>query len=386
MAPRPRHKRKTRRVPTDRWRCWQQRLARCSLRRHKRKTRQSPPPRPSKLQQPEQTVEAQLGPNPAINLAEPPSGQAPALTPSHETQAIAPDPINAVRVLTDLAATSSHPAVSMDAADVGPFQVIALSVIGSSHVTARTPREDAYAVKASDYAVIACVADGISSASGSRIAAIVASDIVASSLASESSRWSWSSRCDAALGLAATAVAQLSPTHLSQRTDCRVLGTADMERHWPPATTLAAVELTRNGTATRLQWLVLGDTEILLVNPSDGGIQRLSHAASDLLSDAPDRLGSKGKAGTSRTGEAHLAPGTWVLLASDGAIDGPLSASSQLIAQQLRTFSGPSMDLATRMLAELLAPVQGAYDDRTMVAIGFSAAFSGALATPGRTY
>lgn len=281
-----------------------------------------------------------------------------------------------------IAGTSAHPAISIDFGDAEWFRLIAVSIVGARHVSSGEPREDAYAARITREGVVACATDGLSSTPGSRVAAMLVADHLTAALAQSSGSGAlWDDRCQRAIGRAGDGVKELTPRALDALHDALILGHADSDRPSAPATTLAAVEISRGADGPRLNWLVLGDTEVLTVDPAGGGIQRLSHTEADLLSDAPDRIGVKGVSGRWRTGSTDLDPLSWVLVASDGAVDGPLGLYSRDLADTLRQAPASTEKLAMELLTLLIAPVQGAHDDRTVVAIGPA---SGGPASPGR--
>lgn len=274
--------------------------------------------------------------------------------------------------------TSEHPSECSDEREFGPFRVLGMSLIGSKNALSGTPREDAYAaVPIPGGGLVVAVADGVSAAYASRVAAMAAATAAARSIADTAADpATWHSRCELALSAAYGAIAE-AEGGVTQRRDSQVLGTIDQQRGSSASTTLAFAELRALAAEVQLNWCVLGDTRVMLLRGSGTGrIEELSHPEGAGGGRAPDQLGSSGRHGEARSGQAALAHEDWVVVGTDGAVEAPIRARATKFVDVVRAWRPADGEL--RVLLRPLFEAQvtltfAARDDRTAVFVGPSA-------------
>ena len=292
-----------------------------------------------------------------------------------------PDQLSRSAVLW--AATSEHPAICTDSFQSADLRVTCVSVRGGFHVSSGVPREDAYAAVAlGSGAVVLAVADGVSQARASRIAASAAANAAIVAIgASHATGAEWNDRVESAMERAISAIA-LQESHIGHRGDVDVLGPIDMKRRPRGHTTLALAEVSSTPGGVHVRWASLGDSGVLTLASDAESINYISDPEAGVEAGVPDQMSGEGIRGRVAKGQVSLPPGSWVILATDGAItegigefnaeiSGWLWASIDQSDRVADVSVEPDARSDGAFLADLLGRVvDSGFDDRTLVVAG----------------
>ena len=271
--------------------------------------------------------------------------------------------------------TSEHPSECSDERVFGPFRFIGMSIIGSKNQANGTPREDAYAAAPlPGGGLVVAVADGVSAADSSRVAAMAAATAAVRCVGDSSANpASWESRCQLAVKAAQDAIA-VAESFAPDRPDVRVLGAMDQLRGNGASTTLAFAEVCPLESEVQLHWCALGDTQVMLVKGLGlGPVEPVSHPGGVSGDHAPGQLGGTTMHGDPMLGEVKIGLGDWVLIGTDGAVEAPLRARSREFAATIRAWAPSDSNLRDLLQPLMQAQVKGVFaarDDRTAIFVG----------------
>jgi hypothetical protein len=304
------------------------------------------------------------------------------LPPDQPTrQSAPPTPTRRQRSRQPVAATSGRPAIALDAFADDVHAVLAASIRGTQHESKGVGREDSFAIlrTALPHSVLLAVADGVGNSSDSHIASAAAMETIVGTFnafteqqlaAITASEKSWEQAADQLVSAICTAIKQDSFG--------AVAGAPEPSRRARPgaATTVSLALLTAVGDSARLFWLAVGDSPILLLEGNDPQPSVVwnppkSRSGVDALPKHP----------TSRhTGVEEIRQLRALLVMSDGmeevlmGVPGlPTKVVSELLAHP-----GQS----TAALPLLMQHVDGACDDRTLVAAARPASAAGPASPP----
>lgn len=253
------------------------------------------------------------------------------------------------------AVSSAHPALSADARSGGGFQLLAVTIMGEGHAIDRTPREDAYAaVFDGDGCWVIAVADGLSGASDSRLAA---NALVNQAVTVIGARTDWE-HVPSLINDGVDHAIEASRRDSAQRN--RALGhKVEVGSLGPKATLTVARVIADPAGVVRVDLAGVGNSPVLRVARSTAPEELLP------LHERPDGRTPALPATTPdwKLGGATLAPHDCLVLCTDGFERLYVENEDELLA--LVTGGRPPWSTLPELVSVFVRPTQGDSDDRT---------------------
>jgi hypothetical protein len=273
--------------------------------------------------------------------------------------------------------SSRHGAYSLEQAGTDRLFILAGSGIGAQHDQDGAPREDDVAFLAEPAAagaVLAAVADGVSSARLSHLASALAvrqavnllSSLLTDRKLSKSALPDWPSVANWVVTKIADELTENRiTTHLGDL-GMPSVGEHSSRRPGKPATTLAVLVVNETATGLCASWLTVGDCEVATVDMTTGEIQWLTGRAYQ-SGPVTEALPSKREA--SGCGQVSITREQAVLAMTDGMAE-LLDAEPQYTLRALAAARMRDGNALRELLVALDLRLQGVHDDRSVVAVG----------------
>lgn len=263
--------------------------------------------------------------------------------------------------------TSCHPAYRLDQSATGRLFVLAGSAIGASHDQEGEFREDAVSFSVlTPSGFLACaLADGLGSTASSHITSDNAARFAVTALSSLGRESllvdNWPMHVERLL-------AEINDAFASGESDLRNSRIPDSEisgRSRQGKTTLVGSLVIPGSGTERCAWFSVGDSEIALFDPENGAIRWLTDRAAH---GGPMNRTIPGASTPDSCGVIELQAGWCLLMVSDGMAD-VLEDGWQLTSAALLR-ARRSLGAIPELAQALDQQVQGAHDDRSLVAVG----------------
>ncbi len=273
---------------------------------------------------------------------------------------------------------SLHGACSLEQAGTDRLFILAGSVLGARHDQAGVTREDdvAFAVDpTANSPVLAAVADGLGSARLAHVASALAVRRAVELLSS----WLLAEPGDGGITgspawpqVAARLVAALADLLIEERITARSgelgmppAGAESRNRSKMPATTLAVLVVDHRSRGIHASWFTVGDCQVAIADITTGAVEWLTPVEHQ---DDQRTAAMPSTQKVSYCGQHLIDDGQAVLAMTDGMAE-LLLAAPEHVLRALATAQERGNALSDLLVA-LDLRLQGAHDDRSMVAVG----------------